>query len=205
SVIPARGCRARNPGFRFRLMTAQVNVGRERRAIMESRTSRASLVIGTISHQPGQIDAIIEKLATLIRSYKTERIIRIAVDGVDGVGKTIFADKLGSAIAGMGRPIIRSSVDGFHNPRELRYRRGKTFSGGLLPGLLRLCGFADALARSTCSRRLWSISLSGVRSRDGLSSACPRAYCSGRIRSDPRWPVPSSPGTARSLGSLDIP
>ena len=97
---------------------------------MESRTSRASLVIGTISHQPGQIDAIIEKLATLIRSYKTERIIRIAVDGVDGVGKTIFADKLGSAIAGMGRPIIRSSVDGFHNPRELRYRRGKTSPEG---------------------------------------------------------------------------
>jgi len=51
--------------------------------------------------------------------------MRVAIDGVDGVGKTTFADKLGNAVAQIGRPAIRSSVDGFHNPRELRYRRGK--------------------------------------------------------------------------------
>jgi hypothetical protein len=30
-----------------------------------------------------------------------------------------------SPSSGSGRPVIRSSVDGFHNPRELRYRRGR--------------------------------------------------------------------------------
>jgi uridine kinase len=54
----------------------------------------------------------------------------MAVDGVDGVGKTTFADRLGVAIERIGRPVIRSSIDGFHNPRELRYRRGRTSPEG---------------------------------------------------------------------------
>jgi uridine kinase len=73
---------------------------------------------------------MIEKLATIIACYKSDQMIRIAIDGVDGVGKTTFADLLGNAVARMGRPVIRSSVDGFHNPRELRYRRGKTSPEG---------------------------------------------------------------------------
>jgi uridine kinase len=77
-----------------------------------------------------QFESIIEKLATLISFYKKEQMIRVAVDGVDGVGKTTFADQLGSTVARIGRPTIRSSVDGFHNPRELRYRRGKSSPEG---------------------------------------------------------------------------
>ncbi|MBW7968329.1 uridine kinase [Bradyrhizobium sp. BR 10289] len=54
-----------------------------------------------------------------------DRIARIAIDGVDGAGKTTFADELGSFIASKGRPVIRASVDGFHNPKVVRYRHGR--------------------------------------------------------------------------------
>lgn len=52
--------------------------------------------------------------------------IRVAVDGVDGAGKSVFADHLAIQLKAAGRPVIRASVDAFHRPRADRYRRGKT-------------------------------------------------------------------------------
>lgn len=52
--------------------------------------------------------------------------VRVAVDGVDGAGKTVFADQLAHVLAGAGRPVVRASVDDFHRPRSYRYRRGRT-------------------------------------------------------------------------------
>jgi uridine kinase len=49
----------------------------------------------------------------------------VAIDGVDGAGKTVLADNIAPLIRNGGRPVIRSSVDGFHNPRDVRYRLGK--------------------------------------------------------------------------------
>jgi uridine kinase len=46
----------------------------------------------------------------------------VAVDGIDGAGKTTFADGLASRI---DRPVLRASEDDFHNPRAIRYRRGR--------------------------------------------------------------------------------
>jgi len=54
-----------------------------------------------------------------------DRTLRVAIDGVDGAGKTSFADELGGFVAAKGRPVIRASVDGFHNPRAVRYHRGR--------------------------------------------------------------------------------
>jgi len=65
----------------------------------------------------------LEQVAREIASL--EKRATIAVDGVDGSGKTSFADELAPMIERHGRPVIRASVDGFHNPREIRYRRGK--------------------------------------------------------------------------------
>jgi uridine kinase len=87
-------------------------------------------MMDSIADQPGQLGQILEKIATFIGGYAPKKILRVAVDGVDGVGKTTFADKLGSAIERIGRPVIRSSIDGFHNPREVRYRRGRASPEG---------------------------------------------------------------------------
>jgi uridine kinase len=71
------------------------------------------------------VDQLVEEIAGLIRHYKPTMLLRVGVDGVDGVGKTVFADMLGRAIEADGRAVIRASVDGFHNPRKERYRRGR--------------------------------------------------------------------------------
>jgi uridine kinase len=51
--------------------------------------------------------------------------VRVAVDGPDGAGKTRFADALAEVMRTEGRSVLRVSVDGFHQPRTLRYRRGR--------------------------------------------------------------------------------
>jgi len=65
--------------------------------------------------------------------YLSERIleidcphtVRVAIDGVDCSGKTTIADELADVVGKSGRTVIRSTIDGFHNPREVRYSRGE--------------------------------------------------------------------------------
>ena len=58
------------------------------------------------------------------------RRVRVAVDGRDGAGKTMFADELAAVLTATGRTVVRGSVDGFHRPRGDRYRRGRTSALG---------------------------------------------------------------------------
>src|SRR5712691_8489252 len=67
-------------------------------------------------------------LATVARAVSrrsTTGVMRVGVDGVDGAGKTHFADELAELLKASGRSAIRASVDGFHNPKAVRYRRGR--------------------------------------------------------------------------------
>jgi len=68
---------------------------------------------------------ILRTIADAILRLGTSRVVRVGIDGVDGAGKSIFGDELAQILADAGRPIIRASVDGFHNPRALRYRLGR--------------------------------------------------------------------------------
>jgi uridine kinase len=56
--------------------------------------------------------------------------VRVAIDGVDGAGKTTFADELGGFVTALGRPVIRASVDGFHNSEAVRYQQGRHSPAG---------------------------------------------------------------------------
>jgi uridine kinase len=58
------------------------------------------------------------------------RVVRVAVDGIDGAGKTCFADELAQRLVGCGRVPIRASVDGFHHPAAVRYQRGRRSPDG---------------------------------------------------------------------------
>ncbi|GAA5033611.1 uridine kinase [Microbacterium fluvii] len=59
------------------------------------------------------------------RSYRAGRIM-LAVDGLDGAGKTTFADTFAEA----GVAVFRASIDDFHRPRAERYARGRTSPDG---------------------------------------------------------------------------
>ncbi len=50
--------------------------------------------------------------------------VRVAIDGVDAAGKTTLADLMAPLIEKHDRPVIRASIDGFHNPQKVRYQQG---------------------------------------------------------------------------------
>ncbi len=68
---------------------------------------------------------LLEQLADLIVRVEESHPVRVAIDGVDAVGKTTLADELVGPVEQRGRPVVRASIDGFHNPRAKRYRRGQ--------------------------------------------------------------------------------
>lgn len=68
--------------------------------------------------------ACIESLAAAIAAVNLGHPTRVAIDGVDGVGKTTLANELVAPIGRKSRRVIRASIDGFHMPRVVRYRRG---------------------------------------------------------------------------------
>ena len=70
-------------------------------------------------------EALLDRLAETIAKLHPDRRIRVAIDGVDGAGKTMLADALAPLVIAKGREVIRAGVDGFHHPRAVRYARGK--------------------------------------------------------------------------------
>lgn len=64
-------------------------------------------------------------LARRIAQTQVQPVTFVGVDGVDGAGKTLFADELSRELERCSQPVIRATVDGFHNPRSHRYRQGR--------------------------------------------------------------------------------
>lgn len=74
-----------------------------------------------MGHRPGRVlDALAARIAALPRPAL------VGIDGVDGVGKTTMADALAAVLRAAGTTVVRVTMDGFHNPRAVRYRRGRT-------------------------------------------------------------------------------
>ena len=69
--------------------------------------------------------SLLARLAGAVAGCHSNRRVRIAIDGVDGAGKTTLANALAPLVAAKGRPVIRASVDDFHNPKSVRYARGR--------------------------------------------------------------------------------
>lgn len=72
----------------------------------------------------------IEEASQRIHQLRLPHPLRVAVDGRIGCGKTTFANALAATMKYGGRPVIRASIDGFHQPRINRYRQGRLSSDG---------------------------------------------------------------------------
>jgi uridine kinase len=68
--------------------------------------------------------AVVSALAGELVALHPGRRVAVAVDGVDGAGKTVLADQLAEVI-GARRDVLRVSVDGFHRPQAERVARGR--------------------------------------------------------------------------------
>lgn len=66
----------------------------------------------------------LEELASRVIQIEQPHPLRVAIDGPDVAGKTSLAQELIEPLQSYGRPLIRASIDGFHHPARIRYRRG---------------------------------------------------------------------------------
>ena len=73
---------------------------------------------------------ILFELAARIAGNRLNHPIRVAIDGIDASGKTSLADELQTVLVKGNRPIIRASLDAFHNPEAVRYSQGRTSPRG---------------------------------------------------------------------------
>lgn len=81
--------------------------------------------------QSGQSGSqVLTALAASIQELPASGCVLVGVDGVDGSGKSVFANKLGDILRAEGRPTIRLSIDDFHRVRAIRYRRGQRSAEG---------------------------------------------------------------------------
>ncbi|MBZ9715208.1 uridine kinase [Deinococcus multiflagellatus] len=74
--------------------------------------------------------ALLSWLVTRLAAQPARPVLRVAIDGVDGAGKTTLADELARELRAGGRAVIRASTDDFHHPRAVRYRQGRASPQG---------------------------------------------------------------------------
>jgi uridine kinase len=73
---------------------------------------------------------LLDYLADRITEIERPHPVRVGFDGPDAAGKTTLADELVVPVREHGRPVIRASIDGFHNPAHVRRARGSVSPEG---------------------------------------------------------------------------
>lgn len=74
--------------------------------------------------------AVLADVAARVAALPDDAPRLVGIDGVDGAGKTVFADELALILGGQGFRVVRVSIDGFHRPRVERHRRGRASAEG---------------------------------------------------------------------------
>lgn len=69
-------------------------------------------------------------LAAAILKKQKDSPVLVGIDGVDASGKTTLSNELANELEKSGRQIIKTSIDGFHNPKNIRYAKGKNSPEG---------------------------------------------------------------------------
>ena len=101
------------------LLGTRVNKGKGKRsrwARMPPSFLRDRLLVRSDAVTP-QRRELLRTVAGRVLELPRDRVTRVGIDGVDGAGKTTFADELALTLEGLGRRAIRASIDGFHSPR----------------------------------------------------------------------------------------
>lgn len=68
---------------------------------------------------------LLQFLAKKILAIQKDSPILVGIDGIDTSGKTTLSNALANFLTNINRSVIRASIDGFHNPKIIRYKKGK--------------------------------------------------------------------------------
>ena len=103
----------------------------------------AALEIQTSARSAPDTITLVDHLDALVHSTPLlDHPTLMAVDGVDGSGKTTFAAKLADRYAQQGRVAHVVHMDDFLNPRAIRYRLGRDSAEGFFQDTYDLATFA---------------------------------------------------------------
>jgi uridine kinase len=69
--------------------------------------------------------SLLKKISEKILSIEICHPVRVGVDGITASGKSTFAKDLVEILRKSDRPVIYLTIDGFHNPKSIRYRLGR--------------------------------------------------------------------------------
>jgi uridine kinase len=72
--------------------------------------------------------AVLRRVADRIVEHvlRDDRMAVVGIDGIDGAGKSTFADELAGELRRRGVATDRASIDSFHRPRAERWAAGRT-------------------------------------------------------------------------------
>lgn len=118
------GVRVTTPGHgprpeRRMLASARLEVGRNELAVPAGLDGNPKPISSR------QRTHVVEDVADAIARRAASGVFRVGVDGIDGGGKSTFADEVATALSSRGINVLRSTTDSFHNPRAVRWARGK--------------------------------------------------------------------------------
>jgi len=91
--------------------------------------STVQTAVPALKFQPDRKAVVAALSDEILHNYGKGRII-IAVDGVDGAGKTEFANALAAQLGIGHRAVFRASIDDFHFPRVVRWAKGRDSAEG---------------------------------------------------------------------------
>ena len=122
-------------------------------------------------------DELLQDLASKIAAINLPHPVRVAIDGVDAAGKTMLADELARTVKSLGRPVIRASIDGFHNPAATRRRRGSMSPEGYFYDSFNYPGLVEALLQplGPAGARVFRRAIFDFRSDRALTTPLERA------------------------------
>ena len=69
-------------------------------------------------------ETLLKQFGQIILSIKSLHPLRVGIDGVDASGKTMSANAIADYLELRKIQIIRATIDGFHNPKMIRYQKG---------------------------------------------------------------------------------
>lgn len=93
---------------------------------------------------------LIKKSILLIIKRKNKPV-RVAINGVEGTGKTVFAGKLTEYLNSEKIDAIQVSIDGFHFNKEVRYKQGRDSAQGYYEDSYDEISFVEKVLKSSQS------------------------------------------------------
>lgn len=99
-------------------------------------------VIRTSKMKEVEIFNLIEKNLDKIFSQK-QKPVRVAINGIEGTGKTVFVNKLNKFLNEKNKKAIQVSIDGFNFNKKHRYKQGRDSAKGYYEDAYDEIGFVE--------------------------------------------------------------